>query len=101
MNAFITRHASKITRVLEGFDRQLFRGHLLRVNFAEGGAQGRRCTTWQVFRSRKEQSQEVRRRSGKCLHACFYFHGPAFGWMHGRVQIWMPFTVEICVNDRE
>ena len=33
---FITRHASKITGVLRGFDRLLFRGHLTRLNFAEG-----------------------------------------------------------------
>ena len=29
---FIARHASKITGVLRGFDRLLFRGHLMRLN---------------------------------------------------------------------
>lgn len=33
---FITRHASKITGTLRGFDRLLFRGHLTRLNFTEG-----------------------------------------------------------------
>jgi hypothetical protein len=169
---FITRHASKITGVLRGFDRLLFRGHLLRLNFAAGieaflhhqGALkkdfelfarevttlirdeteslatsiGRPtsylqssavrkedvarqllkehpvdsglvcilscvepCMTWQMCRSKREQSQELRRRHGKCLHYYFYFLDPAFGWMHVRLQTWMPYTVQICCNGRE
>ena len=172
MNDFITRHASKITGVLKGFDRLLFRGHLLRLNYAEGVAgflrrQGvllkdfgtfvehmtamirdetagvaasvdrpakylessavrkedvaRRllaahpvkaglvcvlscvepCMTWQVFRSRAAQTQELRRRTAKCLHYYFYFLDPTFGWMHVRVQTWMPYTVQVCLNGRE
>lgn len=172
VHAFISRHASKIIGVLKGFDRLLFRGHLLRLNFAGGvegflwrqGAQkkdfgalaeqvtamireeaesvaaalrrpavylqssavrkedvARRllrehpvdaglvavlscvepCMTWQMFRSKAEQTQELRRRTGKCLHLYFYFLDPAFGWMHVRVQTWMPYTVQICVNGRE
>ena len=38
MHDFITRHASKVTGVLRGFDRLLFRGHLLRLNYAKGVA---------------------------------------------------------------
>ncbi|HET9361532.1 MAG TPA: hypothetical protein VFO58_17390 [Vicinamibacterales bacterium] len=59
------------------------------------------CMTWQMFRSKTEQTQELRRRTGKCLHLYFYFVDPAFGWMHVRVQTWMPYTVQICVNGRE
>lgn len=172
MHDFITRHASKITGVLRGFDRLLFRGHLLRLNYAGGvaaflrrqgallkdfgkfveqvtamireetanaaAATGRPvvylqssalrkedvargllekqpvesglvcilscvepCRTWQVFRSRAAQTQELRRRTGKCLHHYFYFLDPTFGWMHVRVQTWMPYTVQICFNGRE
>jgi hypothetical protein len=169
---FISRYASKITGVLKGFDRLLFRGHLARLNFAEGvegflRRQGvlkkdfgdfaevvttmireeaeslartlgrptaylesstirketvaRRlleqrptksglvcilscvepCMTWQMFRSKKEQTQELRRRTGKCLHHYFYFLDPDFGWWHLRVQTWMPYTVQLCCNGRE
>ena len=169
---FITRHASKITGVLKGFDRLLFRGHLTRLNFAEGvesflRRQGtlkkefgelaeqvtamireeaesvatvlarpttylesstvrkedvaRRllkehpidgglvciiscvepCSTWQMFRSKEAKTQELRRRTGKCLHLYFYFLDPEFGWSHVRVQTWMPYTVQICFNGRE
>ncbi len=169
---FITRHASKITGVLKGFDRLLFRGHLGRLNFADGvesflrrqgvlkknfgdlaecvttmirdeaesvAAMVRRplvylesstvrkedvarrllreqpvdaglvcilscvepCSTWQMFRSKQAQTQELRRRPGKCLHYYFYFLDPEFGWLHVRVQTWMPYTVQICCNGRE
>jgi hypothetical protein len=172
VHAFITRHASKITGVIKGFDRLLFRGHLMRLNFADGVEsflyrQGvlkknfgelveqvttmlreeaesvaamlgrpavylqssttrkedvaRRllrehpvdgglvavlscvepCMTWQVFRSKKDQTQELRRRTGKCLHYYFYFLDDEFGWSHVRVQTWMPYTVQIYVNGRE
>ncbi len=169
---FITRHASKITGVLTGFDRLLFRGHLTRLNFAAGvesflrqqGAlkkdfgdvaeqvtamirqesesvaaaldrptsylesstvrkedAARRlwrehpvegglvcvlscvepCMTWQMFRSKEAKTQELRRRTGKCLHLYFYLLDPEFGWSHVRVQTWMPYTVQICFNGRE
>jgi hypothetical protein len=172
VHEFITRHASKITGVLRGFDRLLFRGHLCRLNFAEGvesflrrqgalkkefgalaeqvtamiredaekiaTALGRPtqylesstvrkedvarqmlreqpideglvgvlscvepCMTWQMFRSKEAKTQELRRRTGKCLHVYFYFIDPEFGWSHVRVQTWMPYTVQICFNGRE
>jgi hypothetical protein len=59
------------------------------------------CTTWQVFRSREKKSQELRRKWAKCLHHYFYLIDPDFGWMHVRVQTWMPYTVQICMNGRE
>ena len=172
MHDFISRHASKITGVLQGFDRLLFRGHLTRLNFAGGvelflRRQGalkkdfgqlaqqvttmirreaealahalarpfiylssssirkeevaRRilreqsvesglvavlscvepCMAWQMFRSKEAKTQELRRRTGKCLHLYFYFRDPDFGLSHIRVQTWMPYTVQICLNGRE
>lgn len=172
MHTFITRHASKIIGVLKGFDRLLFRGHLMRLNFAAGvegflrrqgalktefGALAEQvttmlrdeasaiaaivgrpsvylqsstvrkedvarrllrehpvdgglvavltcvepCMTWQMYRSKEDRTQELRRRTGKCLHLYFYFLDPEFGWLHVRVQTWMPYTVQVCVNGRE
>lgn len=169
---FITRHAKKITGVLKGFDRLLFRGHLVRLNFAAGiegflrrqgalrkdfedvaksvtglirqeaasmaAAAGRPslylqsstqrkedvarrllreqpvdrglvcvlscvepCVTWQMFRSKQAGTQELRRHTAKCLHLYFYLLDPEFGWMHVRVQSWMPFTVQVCCNGRD
>ena len=39
--------------------------------------------------------------SGRCLHLYFYFIDPEFGFMHVRVQTWIPYTVQVYVNGRE
>jgi hypothetical protein len=60
------------------------------------------CSTWQVWRSRERaHPQEVRRKSGKCLHLYTYFVDPEFGFGHLRVQTWMPYAVQVYVNGRE
>lgn len=172
MRQFINRHANKITGVLSGFDRLIFRGHLLPLCH-EGGVRAflasrgvllkdfgefvqsvtgmirqaaagvvdrlgrpsrylessriskeevaRRflaqrpirsgpicllsavepCSSWRVWRSRAHKHpQEVRRRSTKCLHLYTYFLDRDFGFMHVRLQTWMPYTVQVYVNGR-
>jgi hypothetical protein len=37
----------------------------------------------------------------KCLHRYHYMIHPDFGWMHVRMQSWMPMTTHICINGRE
>lgn len=37
----------------------------------------------------------------KCVHLYFYYADRDFGLMHLRVQTWLPFTVQVCVNGRE
>jgi hypothetical protein len=60
------------------------------------------CSSWQVWRSReRKHPQEVRRRSAKCLHLYTYLLDRDFGFMHVRVQTWMPYTVQVYVNGRE
>lgn len=173
MREFIAQHADEITGVLSGFDRLIFRGHLLSLCH-EGGVRGfltsqgallkdfgrfvenvtamirgaadgvidrlgrprrylnssrdskeeiaRRilteqpirsgpicmlssselCSSWRVWRSReRKHPQEIRRRSTKCLHLYTYFLDRDFGFMHVRVQTWMPYTVQVYVNGRE
>jgi hypothetical protein len=39
--------------------------------------------------------------SGRCLHIYFYVIDPEFGFMHVRVQTWIPYTVQVYVNGRE
>jgi hypothetical protein len=36
----------------------------------------------------------------KCLHLYFYFIDPQFGFMHVRLQTWLPFTIQVCINGR-
>jgi hypothetical protein len=173
MRRFITRHADKITGVLRGFDRLVFRGQLLPLCH-EGGVQAflssqgallkdfgkfveavtgmirtgaagvadrhdlpvrylessrlrkedvareilaerpirsgpictlsivEPCSSWQVRRSRThEHPQQLRRRVTKCLHYYHYFLDSELGFCHLRVQTWMPYTVQVCINGRE
>lgn len=37
----------------------------------------------------------------KCLHVYHYYQHPVFGFMHVRLQTWLPFSQFICINGRE
>jgi len=37
----------------------------------------------------------------KCLHVYHYLQHPVFGFMHLRLQTWMPFNLHLCLNGRE
>jgi len=37
----------------------------------------------------------------KCQHVYHYQFHPIFGFMHVRLQTWMPFNVHVCLNGRE
>lgn len=56
------------------------------------------CISYDV---RKWGSPELRVGQRKCLHHYHYQIHPVFGFMHVRVQSWMPMTVHVCVNGRE
>ena len=40
-------------------------------------------------------------RMRKCLHIYHYQIHPTFGFMHTRLQTWLPFNMNICINGRE
>jgi hypothetical protein len=44
---------------------------------------------------------DVVRRARKCLHFYFYLIDPEFGFMHIRLQSWLPYEIQIYVNGRE
>ena len=44
---------------------------------------------------------ELRAGQRRCLHHYHYLIHPQFGFMHVRVQTWMPMTMHVCVNGRE
>jgi hypothetical protein len=37
----------------------------------------------------------------KCLHYYYYFMDRELGLMHVRIQSWLPFTIQVCINGRE
>jgi hypothetical protein len=169
---FIANHANKITGVLSGFDRLVFRGTLRPISFVDGlkrllwknnillkdfgpyahrlthqlreaslrGAQeqGRPvqylrsadidkeavarqvmerdgitsglicvltaiepCTSFDIFKNSDTHRLELVSRFRKGLTLYHYLVDPVFGFMNARIQSWLPFTIQICLNGRE
>ena len=59
------------------------------------------CQTYSVLRDRQTKTIRVVPAQRKCLHLYFYFVDREFGLMHVRVQTWLPFTIQVCLNGRE
>jgi hypothetical protein len=59
------------------------------------------CQTYSVLRDRKTKTIRVVPAQRKCVHLYFYFVDREFGLMHVRLQTWLPFTIQVCVNGRE
>jgi hypothetical protein len=59
------------------------------------------CFSYEVRGSSKERKLELRGRQQKCLHYYFYLLHPEFGFMHVRLQTWLPLTIHIGINGRE
>lgn len=55
------------------------------------------CLSYEV--SRKDWTLKLRWR--KCLHYYHYLIHPEFGFMSARIQTWLPFNVQVCINGRE
>lgn len=58
------------------------------------------CRAYTLRRKREESGFEFRMEMRKCLHFYFYFEHPRFGFMHLRLQSWLPFQVDVCLNGR-
>lgn len=58
------------------------------------------CYTLTVVGNRETKKLELVRRLRKCKHLYFYFVDPEFGLMHIRLQTWLPFTIQVCLNGR-
>jgi hypothetical protein len=59
------------------------------------------CMSFQVRRSHVTHRVEVSRRMRQCLHHYLYLIDPEFGFMHVRIQGWIPYEVQVYVNGRE
>lgn len=59
------------------------------------------CQTFRIQRNRETKHIDLVPSLRKCLHWCLYFLDPLLGLCHVRIQSWLPFTVQICVNGRE
>lgn len=59
------------------------------------------CMRFEYHRSPDPNERGLRLRPGKCLFIYKYYMHPDFGFMHLRLQTYLPFDVQVCMNGRE
>jgi len=59
------------------------------------------CTSYTVRGNRQTKRLDLVLQPSRCTHLYHYFLHPVFGVMHVRVQTWLPFAVDVCLNGRE
>ena len=59
------------------------------------------CVTFDLHRNRAAKHLELVSRIRKCLHVYHYWIDPIFGLMNARIQTWLPFNIQVCLNGRE
>lgn len=59
------------------------------------------CQSFEIYRNAQEKKLQLVPRQRKCLFVYHYAIDPVFGWMNARIQTWLPFNIQICLNGRE
>jgi hypothetical protein len=59
------------------------------------------CRSFDVGHDPKTNRFGLRSRFRKCLFLYHYMIDPVFGWLNARIQTWLPFDIQICMNGRE
>ena len=59
------------------------------------------CWSFEIHRNRAAKRLELRSKQRRCLYLYHYAIHPELGFLHARVQTWLPFNVSVCVNGRE
>lgn len=59
------------------------------------------CRTISVRRDAAARRLELVAQERRCLHLYFYYLDATFGFMHVRLQTWLPMPIQVCVNGRE
>jgi hypothetical protein len=59
------------------------------------------CVSYSMRKDAERKLLHLVRGQRKCLHVYFYFVDRDFGLMHVRIQSWLPFPVQVCLNGRE
>jgi hypothetical protein len=59
------------------------------------------CWSYEIHRNAAAKRLELKARPRRCLHLYHYLIHPQLGFMHARVQTWLPFSVTVCINGRE
>lgn len=59
------------------------------------------CRSYEIRRERETKTIHLEPRWRKCLFYYHYMIHPVFGFMNARIQTWIPFPIQICINGRE
>jgi hypothetical protein len=59
------------------------------------------CWSYNIQSNRKTGHLELVHQHRKCQHLYHYMIHPVFGFMHMRLQTWLPFNFSVCINGRE
>lgn len=59
------------------------------------------CKSFEIHRNPQTHKLELVYRMRKGLVLYHYWIDPQFGWMNARIQSWLPFSIQVCVNGRE
>jgi hypothetical protein len=58
------------------------------------------CRTFDIYRDRQQKRLRLVARERKCRFFYYYFIDREFGLMHVRLQSWLPFSLQVCLNGR-
>jgi hypothetical protein len=59
------------------------------------------CQSFDLRKDRATKHLKLVAKERKCQHLYFYYLDREFGLMHVRLQSWLPFSIQVCVNGRE
>ena len=59
------------------------------------------CWSFAIVRDRASKRLVLAAQQRKCLHLYHYHLDSRFGLMHARIQSWLPFSIQVCINGRE
>ena len=59
------------------------------------------CKSFRVRGNRETGHIDTIRRERKCVHRYLYLIDPEFGFMHVRLEAWIPYEIQVYVNGRE
>ena len=59
------------------------------------------CQSFDLRKDRATKHLQLVSKERKCLHLYYYYLDREFGLMHVRLQSWLPFSIQVCVNGRE
>ncbi|HEX6729923.1 MAG TPA: hypothetical protein VF074_07920, partial [Pyrinomonadaceae bacterium] len=59
------------------------------------------CQSFDLRKDRPSGHLKLVSKERKCQHLYFYYLDREFGLLHVRLQSWLPFSIQVCVNGRE